>query len=203
MMKAQTFKRTVKPIVFMTALIPFAWLAYQWMNAYSGLPHGLGFNPQETSNRFSGDWALRFLLIGLAIRPLAKITHYNPLLLLRRMMGLFAFFYVTVHLTSYIWLDLAFAWADLWADILKRLYITLGMVAFILLIPLALTSTKAMIKRIGAKRWQSLHRSVYLISILGIIHFIMMRKGLQIEPLIYAGVLSVLLGYRVKAKYFK
>ena len=112
------------------------------------------------------------------------------------MMGLFAYFYVCLHMLSYIWLDMLFNWPELWADVLKRIYITIGMAAFLLLTPLAITSTKGMIKRLGARRWQRLHKLVYVIAPLAIIHFFMMRKGFQMEPVIYGAILALLLAMR-------
>ncbi len=188
-----------KPLVFLLMLIPAAWLVWNWWLALQYQPNGLGFNPQETSNRFTGDWALRFLLLSLAVSPLAKILKSPKPILFRRMIGLFAFFYVCLHLTSYVWLDMLFDWAELWADVLKRIYITVGMAAFVLLIPLAITSTQGWIKRLGARNWQRLHKSVYAVGVLAVVHFIMMRKGFQIEPLIYAGILAGLLSFRVQA----
>ncbi|WP_420429701.1 sulfite oxidase heme-binding subunit YedZ [Kordiimonas sp.] len=189
-----------KPLVFATALLPALWLVYQWWLAFGGMPHELGFNPNETSNRFSGDWALRMLLVTLAITPLSRLFRAPKLLMFRRMMGLFAYFYVCMHMLSYVWLDMLFNWPELWADVLKRIYITIGMAAFLLLTPLAITSTKGMVKRLGARRWQRLHKAVYIIAPLAIIHFFMMRKGLQLEPLVYGGILAVLLLARLIPK---
>ena len=186
----------MKPLVFALALLPAVWLTYEWWQAFAGQPHDLGFNPNETSNRFSGDWALRLLLITLALTPLSRLLKSNKPLLFRRMMGLFAYFYVCLHMLSYIWLDMLFNWPELWADVLKRIYITIGMAAFLLLTPLAITSTKGMIKRLGARRWQRLHKLVYVIAPLAIIHFFMMRKGFQMEPVIYGAILALLLAMR-------
>lgn len=194
----KNLRRYGKPLVFTLMLIPAVWLAWNWWLAFGYQPNGLGFNPQETSNRFTGDWALRFLLLSLAITPASRLLGSPQPIIFRRMIGLFAFFYVVLHITSYVWLDMLFDWVELWADVLKRIYITVGFSAFLLLIPLAITSTNAWIKRLGAKHWQKLHKSVYLIGLLAVIHFIMMRKGFQIEPLIYAGILAALLAFRVK-----
>lgn len=191
-------RRFGKPLVFALMLIPAVWLTWNWWLAFGYQPNGLGFNPQETSNRFTGDWALRFLLLSLAITPAARLFGSPKPMVFRRMIGLFAFFYVVLHVTSYVWLDMLFDWAELWADVLKRIYITVGFSAFLLLIPLAITSTNGWVKRLGAKRWQKLHKSVYLIGLLAVVHFIMMRKGFQIEPLIYAGILAVLLAFRAR-----
>ncbi|WP_417451484.1 sulfite oxidase heme-binding subunit YedZ [Kordiimonas sp.] len=190
----------VKPVVFIAALFPALWLVHEWTLAFQGHPSSLGFNPNETSNRFSGDWALRMLLLTLALTPLSRLLKSSKPLLFRRMLGLFAYFYVCLHMLSYIWLDMLFNWPELWADVLKRVYITVGMVAFIMLTPLAVTSTKGMIKRLGAKRWQRLHKLVYIAAPLAIIHFFMMRKGFQLEPLVYGAILFALLALRLVSK---
>lgn len=199
-MPLKVWRFGVKPAVFVLALLPALWLVSEWWAAFQGLPNDLGFNPNETSNRFSGDWALRMLLITLALTPLAKLIPSNKPIMFRRMMGLFAYFYVCLHMLSYIWLDMLFNWPELWSDVLKRIYITVGMAAFLMLTPLAITSTKGMIKRLGAKNWQRLHKLVYVIAPLAIIHFFMMRKGLQLEPLIYGAILLVLLLARLLPK---
>lgn len=183
--------RVLKPIVFALSLLPLVWLA--WL----GGTGGLGVNPIETVNRFLGDWALRFLLIALAVTPLRKVTGWGRLAGLRRMLGLFAFFYVFLHVTSYVGLDLFFDWQALWKDVQKRTYITLGMAAFLMLVPLAATSTKAMIRRLGAKRWQALHRLVYPAAILAVAHHWLMVKADLTWPIIHAAILALLLGYRL------
>ncbi|CAA7619966.1 heme-molybdoenzyme heme-containing subunit YedZ; cytochrome b subunit [Magnetospirillum sp. LM-5] len=179
-----------KPVVFALCLLPLAWLVGRfWLD-------DLGVNPIETVNRFLGDWALRFLLIALAVTPVRQWTHWAPLARLRRMLGLYAFFYVCLHMASYIGLDLFFDWQTLWKDVLKRRYITLGMICFVLLLPLAATSTDAMVRWMGGKRWRALHKLVYPAGCLGVVHFWMMVKADIREPLIYALVLAVLLGWR-------
>jgi sulfoxide reductase heme-binding subunit YedZ len=190
---ARAVKRRVpiKPFVFAACLGPAVWLG--WLVA-SG---GLGFNPQEAMNRFLGEWALNFLLAALAVTPARKAFGWTALARYRRMIGLFAFFYAVLHLASYVAFDQAFVWADIWADIVKRTYITLGMIAVVILTALAVTSPVAMVRKLGAKRWQALHKTVYAAGVLGCVHYLMMVKGFQIEPLIYGGVLAVLLGYRV------
>lgn len=192
-------RRVGKPILFFLLALPALWLIWNWWLAFQSQSNGLGFNPQETSNRFTGDWALRILLLALAITPLSKLFGSVKPMMFRRMVGLFAFFYVCLHITSYVWLDMLFDWRELWADVMKRIYITVGFTAFLLLVPLAVTSTGGWIKRLGARRWRALHRLVYGIAVLAIVHFIMMRKGFQIEPLVYAGVLAVLLAVRLPA----
>jgi methionine sulfoxide reductase heme-binding subunit len=194
---AAHIRRYGKPFVFLLMLVPAVWLAWNWYLAFGFQPNGLGFNPQEASNRFTGDWAMRILLLTLALTPLSKVLKSSKPILFRRMIGNFAFFYACLHLTSYVWLDMLFDWPELWKDILKRLYITIGMTSFLLLLPLAVTSTKGWIKRMGGKAWQRLHRAVYLIGPLVIIHFIMMRKGFQLEPLIYGAILLALLAFRL------
>lgn len=182
--------RLLKPAIFFLSLTPLAWLVWQVLYGY------LGVNPIETVNRFLGDWALRFLLIALAVTPVRKITGWAQLARLRRMLGLFAFFYVCLHLSSYIGLDLFFDWQGLWKDVVKRRYITFGMAAFVLLLPLAATSTDAMVRRLGGRRWRLLHKSVFLIAVLAVVHFWMMVKADIREPMLYAAILAVLLGYR-------
>lgn len=189
-------RRVGKPIVFLAMLVPAVWLVWNWWLAFQYQPNGLGFNPQEASNRFTGDWALRFLLLSLAVTPFSTLVGSAKPVLFRRMIGLYAFFYVCLHITSYVWLDMLFDWVELWADVMKRIYITIGFAAFLLLVPVAVTSTKGWVKRLGARRWQRLHKAVYAIGLLAVVHFIMMRKGFQVEPLVYASILAVLLAFR-------
>ncbi|MBI5165454.1 MAG: sulfoxide reductase heme-binding subunit YedZ [Magnetospirillum sp.] len=183
----------MKRAVFALCLLPLAWLVGR---AVFG---ELGVNPVETVNRFLGDWALRFLLIALAVTPLRKVSGWSAVARLRRMLGLYAFFYAGLHVGSYLGLDLFFDWHILWKDVLKRRYITLGMIAFVLLVPLAATSTNAMIKRLGGRRWRNLHRLVYLIAPVAVIHYWMMIKADFRLPMLHAAVLAVLLGYRLAA----
>ncbi|UTW55794.1 sulfite oxidase heme-binding subunit YedZ [Kordiimonas sp. SCSIO 12610] len=195
----QNLRRYGKPAVFALLALPALWLGREWYYAYQGLESGLGWNPVEAFHQITGDWAIRILLLSLAISPLSKVMKSPKPILFRRMIGLFAFFYVCLHLLGYVWLDKAFVWPDIWQDILKRKYITVGAVALILLVPLAVTSTQGWIKRLGARNWQKLHKSVYVIGILAVAHFIMMRKGFQLEPLVYAGILGLLFMLRSKA----
>lgn len=196
---ARALKRYGKPVAFLLLSLPAAGLVTNWVLAFAGEPHGLGFNPHETSNRFSGDWALRILLGGLALTPLANALGTQKPILFRRMMGLFAFFYVLLHIVSYVWLDLLLDWTALWQDIVKRTYITVGMAAAVALVPLAWTSTSGWVKKLGARRWKRLHRLVYLIVPLALLHFYMMRKGIQAEPLIYAAIFAGLMLLRLPA----
>ena len=193
MSAASRIRPIVKPLVFAVCLTPLVWLIWQ---AASG---GLGANPIEATNRFLGDWALRFILITLAITPLRELLGWSVLARFRRMFGLFAFTYVVLHFSSYVILDQFFHWGEIWADIVKRRYITVGMINLTLLMPLVLTSTNAMVRRLGGRRWQALHRLVYPIAALAVLHFYMMVKADVREPLVYAGLLAALLGYRVVA----
>lgn len=181
----------IKPAIFAIALLPLAFLVYRALN------NDLGANPIETINRYTGDWVLRFLLMTLAVTPLRRLTGWNGLLRYRRMLGLFAFFYACLHFLSWAWLDQYFVLADIVRDVAKRPYITVGFASFLMLIPLAITSTSAMIRRLGARRWQQLHRLVYLIGIGGVVHFLWLVKSDIREPLVYAAILVVLLGSRL------
>ena len=189
-------RHVLKPAVWVLSLAPVLWLGWLVWQVFHSNPDALGANPVEFLNRYLGDWALRFLLIALAITPLRILTGWTQITRFRRLIGLFAFFYVFLHLASYIGIDQFFNWLAIWQDIVKRTYITVGMGAFLLLLALAITSTKGMVKRLGGKRWNRLHKSVYVAGILGCIHFFMMRKGVQLEPVIYGGVLLVLLAVR-------
>jgi methionine sulfoxide reductase heme-binding subunit len=183
----------LKPAVFLACLFPFAQLAYQ---AYSG---DLGVNPIETITRFTGSWALIFLLTSLAVTPARRLTGRNELIKFRRMLGLFAFFYASLHFATYIGLDLFFDFGAIGKDILKRPYITAGFTAFVMMVPLAITSTTGMIRRLG-KRWQQLHRLVYLAAIAGVIHFYWLVKADIRRPAQYGAVLALLLGFRLLTK---
>ena len=183
----------LKGIVFALALVPVIKLA---MAAFF-FPQWLGTNPAEFITRSTGDWTLRFLLLTLAITPARRLSGWNWLLRLRRMLGLFAFFHVIVHFSSYIAFDHVFDVAEIAKDIAKRPFITVGFTAFLLLTPLAATSTNAMVRRLGARRWTSLHRLVYPIGMLGVLHFWWMVKRDITEPAIYALVLTLLLGARL------
>jgi len=181
----------VKPVVFALSLGPFAWLVY------NGLNNELGANPIEAVNRFLGDWALRFLLIVLSVTPLRHLTGRVEFMRFRRMLGLFAFFYAFLHVSSYVGLDQFFAWGEIWKDIIKRNFITVGMICFAGLIALAATSTKGMVKRLGGKAWQKLHKLVYAVAALAVLHYFMMVKADLLLPSIHGGILAVLLGFRI------
>ena len=181
-----------KPVLFTLCLLPFAWLFY------SALTNQLGANPAEALIRSLGDWTLRFLCIVLAVTPLRVISKTPALARFRRMLGLFVYFYVVMHLLSFSWFDMGFDIPDIAKDIAKRPFILVGFAGFLLLTPLAATSFNAAIKALGAKRWQLLHKLVYVIAGLGILHFFWMRAGKNdfAEVFVYAAILAVLLGWR-------
>ncbi|MBI1995868.1 MAG: sulfoxide reductase heme-binding subunit YedZ [Deltaproteobacteria bacterium] len=180
----------LKPAAFLACLIPFGQLLY---NAYQG---DLGVNPIETITRFTGSWALIILFVSLSITPLRRLTGWTDLIKFRRMLGLFAFFYALLHFSTFLVLDHFFDFDRIAKDILKRPYVTVGFTGFVLMIPLAVTSTAKMIRRLG-KRWQQLHRLVYLVGIAGVIHFYWLVKSDIRRPVQYGAVLAVLLGYRL------
>lgn len=180
-----------KPFVFAAALIPFALLVHMV------LADRLGPNPVEALNRFTGDWTLRFLLITLAVTPLRQLAGWHYLIRFRRMLGLFAFFYACLHFLSWIWVDKLFDWDEMVKDVIKRPFITVGFTSFVLLIPLAATSTNGMIRRLGGARWRALHRLVYVAAVGGVVHFLWLVKSDIREPMIYAAIVAFLLGYRL------
>ena len=187
-------KPSAKPTVFTLCLLPFFWLLYR------ALADQLGANPQEALIRSTGDWALRFLCIGLAVTPLRLLSKTPSLARFRRMLGLFMYFYALVHFLSYSWFDMGFDVGDIVSDIIKRPFIWVGALSLLLLSPLAATSFNAAIKRLGAKRWQQLHRLVYGVAGLAVLHFFWMRAGKNdfAEVAVYAGILAVLLGWRLR-----
>jgi sulfoxide reductase heme-binding subunit YedZ len=189
----QRYRFIYKPLVFIASLLPLAWLL---CGALGWFGFTLGADPVKKLEHVCGKTALNLLLLTLAVSPVRELAGLPQLLRLRRMLGLFAFFYVVVHFTIYLVLDLELNFHVLGADIAKRPYITIGFTALLLLLPLALTSTNAMMRRLG-RRWQSLHRLVYPIAVLGVWHFYWQVKRDVREPLIYAGILAVLLAYRV------
>jgi sulfoxide reductase heme-binding subunit YedZ len=181
----------VKPLLFVAALVPLALLAGRALN------DDLGANPIETINRYTGDWTLRFLLLTLIVPPLRKLSGWHVVIRLRRMLGLFAFFYTCLHFLSWIWLDQYFDLDAILQDVAKRPFITLGFACFVLLMPLAVTSTNAMVRRRGGRRWQLLHRLAYFIATGGVIHFLWLVKSGITQPLIYGLILASLLGFRL------
>jgi len=183
--------RLTKLVLFPAALIPVARLAWK------GFHDALGANPIEVITHSTGDWTLILVLATLAITPLRRLTRQYWLIGLRRPVGLFAFFYATLHFLTYIWLDKFFDLHEVWKDVYKRPFITVGFSAFVLLIPLAVTSTKGWIRRLGGKNWQRLHRLIYLTATLGVIHYWWLVKADIRKPEEYAIVLSILLLYRI------
>jgi sulfoxide reductase heme-binding subunit YedZ len=183
-------RRITKPLIFLLCLVPLAGLVFIVLTGRTSA------NPAEDILLTTGIWALRFLLATLTITPLRRVTGWNRLIQYRRMLGLFAFFYATVHLASYIAFDRYFAFDEILGDIAKRPFITAGMAAFTLMVPLAVTSTKGWIRRLG-RRWQTLHRIIYLCAIAAALHFVWKVKVAIGEPVYYAAFLAVLLGFRV------
>jgi len=181
-----------KPLLFVFALLPFAWLIW------GAATNQLGANPAEHLERATGDWTLRFLCITLAVTPLRVVAGVPAFARLRRMLGLFTYFYVVLHLLCYSWFDMGFDVADIAKDIPKRPFILVGFSAFLLLTPLAATSFNRAVKALGARRWQALHKLVYVIAGLAILHFFWMRAGKHnfAEVAVYAAILAVLLGWR-------
>jgi len=183
----------LKVLVFLLCLVPVGILGWRAV-------HGdLTANPIEFITHATGDWTLRFLLITLAITPLRMLLGLPELVRFRRMLGLFAFFYACLHFSTWLVLDKFFDMSEIWKDVLKRRFITVGFAAFLLLIPLALTSTAGWIRRLGGKRWQALHRLIYPSAALGVIHYYWLVKSAVIRPLTYAAILAVLLLYRLIA----
>jgi sulfoxide reductase heme-binding subunit YedZ len=186
MNQQQLVSRVLKPAVFVAALVPIALLVW------NALHDGLGANPVETITFETGDWGLRFLLITLCVTPLRRVTGWQWLARVRRMLGLFAFFYVCLHFLTYLVLDAFFDLRYILEDITDRTYITLGFTTFLLLIPLAMTSTNAMVRRLGGQRWRRLHRLAYAAATGGVLHFLWLVKADLREPLIYLGILLLL-----------
>src|SRR6478735_5325597 len=188
-----------KPLLFVASLLPFAWLAYGVLGALLWNADTLGANPAEYLTRATGDWTLRFLCLTLAVTPVRTIAGWPALLRFRRMLGLFTYFYVVLHFFTWAWFDQGFDLGDMAKDIAKRPFILVGFTAFVLLTPMAATSFNRAIRWLGAKRWQALHKLVYVIACLGILHFFWMRAGKHnfAEVAVYAAILGVLLGWRV------
>ena len=184
----------VKPFVFFACLTPAILLGW---DAFTG---GLGVNPIEDVTHRTGDWALRLLLVTLAVTPLRRVSGWNPIIRFRRMLGLFSFFYAVLHFSTYLVFDHFFDLLLILDDIAERKYVTAGFVGFVLLIPLAVTSTQGWIRRLG-KRWTALHRLVYASAVAGVVHFLWLVKIDVGEPLVYAAVLAILLGARLVHRY--
>ena len=183
--------RLLKPIVAAAALAPLAYLA---LGAWRG---SLGANPIEAVTRSTGVWTLRLLILTLAVTPLRRLTGWNDVIRLRRMLGLFAFFYGSLHLLTYVWLDQFFDWQAMAKDVVKRPFITAGFSAFVLLVPLAATSTAGMIRRLGGRAWRRLHRLAYVAAALGVVHYWWLVKLDTRPPLRYGVLLAALLLVRL------
>lgn len=200
-MNTKASRRIFKPLVFAASLLPVLWLAYA---LYSDTVLGtrlLTDDPVQKFDRELGDWTLIFIIITLAVRPVADLLKVRDLIAYRRMLGLFAFFYAVLHVSSYVGLNLQLDFAAFLKDVIKRPFITVGIVAFVALLALALTSTKGMIKRLGGRNWQRLHWLIYPIAILGVLHFYMMIRADFSRPFIYGSIIAVLLGYRYAVKW--
>lgn len=182
--------RALKAAVWVGGLAPLAWLIFRFIT------DDLGANPIEEITHRTGDWSLRILLAALAVTPIRRITGWNPVIQVRRLVGLFAFFWVCLHFLTYIVLDQFFGWSYIVEDVIERPYITAGFTAFVLLIPLAVTSTKGWIRRLG-RRWSRLHRLVYAAGLLGVIHYLWITRADDRAPLVYGAILLVLLAFRV------
>ncbi|HEV7218553.1 MAG TPA: protein-methionine-sulfoxide reductase heme-binding subunit MsrQ [Terriglobales bacterium] len=186
-----------KVVVFALCLVPLAVLVWK------GFQNELGANPVQFVEHWTGDWTIRFLIITLCVTPFRKLLHAPQLIRFRRMLGLFAFFYACLHFSTWIGIDRFFNLSDMWADVVKRRFITVGFAGFVLLIPLAITSTKGWIRRLGGKRWQLLHRAIYLSAIAGVIHYYWLVKSDERKPLQYAAIVALLLAWRVGAWLYK
>lgn len=191
MASSHWIRRFLKTGVFIAGLVPVLILGWDLAT------DNLSANPIDDITDATGTWTLRFLLLTLAITPLRQISGWNVLSSIRRMLGLFAFFYVCLHFTTYIWLDKFFVWEDVLQDIGKRPFITVGFMSFLLLIPLAATSWTKIMKWMGGKKWKLLHRFVYIAAIGGVIHYLWLVKADKQRPLIYGALLALLLGYRI------
>ncbi|HZT30020.1 MAG TPA: protein-methionine-sulfoxide reductase heme-binding subunit MsrQ [Bryobacteraceae bacterium] len=179
--------RWLKPLVFLACLVPLALLVER------GLHNGLGANPIERITHATGDWTMRFLLITLSVTPLRRILRQPDLIRFRRMLGLFAFFYGFLHLMTWLWLDKFFDPHEMWADLVKRRFITAGMTGFALMLPLAVTSTRGWIRRMGGRNWQRLHRLIYFSAAAGVVHYYWLVKSDIRLPVLYGAILAVLL----------
>jgi sulfoxide reductase heme-binding subunit YedZ len=195
--RALLTSKWTKVAVFFLCLVPFAHLV--WRSIHSDL----GANPVEFLQHATGDWTLRFLVFTLCITPFRKLFKLPDLIRFRRMLGLFAFFYVCLHFLTYLGPDQQFDLAGMWKDVAKRPFITVGFTAFVLLIPLAITSTAGWIRRLGGKRWQMLHRSIYFAAVLGVIHYYWLVKSDVRKPLFYGALVAILLLWRLGSWFFR
>jgi sulfoxide reductase heme-binding subunit YedZ len=189
--------RWTKVVLFAVCSVPFLLLLWPfWKLVTTGIAPELGANPVEYITHKTGDWTIRFLLITLSVTPLRKIFNQPKLVRYRRMLGLFAFFYVCLHFLTWFVLDKSFSLSDMWADVLKRRFITVGMLGLALLLPLAITSTAGWVRRLGFAKWQRLHRLIYFAALAGVIHYYWLVKSDVRLPLMYGAILTVLMLYR-------
>jgi methionine sulfoxide reductase heme-binding subunit len=186
-------KRWLKIPLFVVCLAPLFWLAYRWWT------EDLTTNPLEYVTHFTGDWTIRFLVFTLCVTPLRKLLRQPDLIRFRRMIGLFAFFYGVLHFTTYLWMDKLFNFSEMWKDVAKRPFITMGFASFVLMLPLAITSTKGWIGRLGGKRWQWLHRLVYASACAAVVHYYWLVKSDVRKPVFYGACVAVLLLFRAVA----
>lgn len=196
-MRALLTSKWTKVAIFLLGLIPLEELIWR------GFHNGLGANPVEFIQLTTGDWTLRFLVFTLCITPFRKLLNLPDLIRFRRMLGLFAFAYVCFHLLTYLVLDQSFDFAAIWKDIAKRPFITVGFLGFLLLLPLAITSTAGWIRRLGGKRWQTLHRAIYFAAVCGVIHYYWKVKSDVRMPLFYGALVAILLLWRLGDWFFK
>lgn len=193
-MFSRRLSQSSKGLVLLLGLMPFCLLVWDSVTG------GLSVNPVEDITHRTGDWALRFILVALAVTPVRWISGWNPIIRYRRMVGLLAFFYASLHFSTYIVFDHFFDVSSIFEDVAERKYVTAGFVGFVLMLPLAITSTQGWIRRLG-KRWSLLHRLIYVVAIAGVVHFLWLVKLENSEPLVYAAVLAVLLGSRLIRYY--
>lgn len=191
-------KSGFKPLVFVLCLLPFIWFVGRLFVTHAIPNNDIDNLPVGYQQRYLGDWALYLLIISLALRPLREITGVNKIARYSRMIGLFAFFYACLHVINYVWFEFGFHLRDMWHDILDRPAITVGIIAFMMLIPMAVTSTNEMVRKLGGKRWKALHRTVYVLDLLVILHFLLVTDGSLFQPLLLGAITVMLLGYRLK-----
>ena len=190
-------KHWLKPLTLVVLIAPFAWLAYQWTMMLLGLPHDMGWNVGQWTHRYLGDTAIRVLLASLLVSPIRDITGWGPLALIRRRIGLAAFFYSALHLLAYFWLDRNWSIPGLIQDVTLRTYIMLGMASLTLMVPLAITSNNSSIRKLGRKAWDRLHWLIYPLAILAVAHNLLMVKIIEGDPVVHATILALLLVWRI------
>ena len=196
-MRSLLISKWTKAAVFLLCLVPFGELVWRIIKSE------LGANPVEFLQHATGDWTLRFLVFTLCVTPFRKLFKLPDLIRFRRMLGLFAFFYVSLHFLTYLGPDQSFDFSAMWKDVAKRPFITVGFLGFVLLIPLAITSTAGWIRRLGGKRWQQLHRAIYVTAVCGVIHYYWLVKSDVRKPLFYGALVGILLLWRLGDWFFK